>query len=621
MAFLRATNRGRALQLIDANDYERAPLKVTSGAEDDIDSFFWLDKDCIVFSARGADHKSWIGCAWLSHESGAVTAKVKILARAEEHAGLVGCYSERGSRRVLLTLPSTTRLGSQDLYSVDPKTGARELFHENRDQISVWNVSEDGGTLVGIRGRPAGGSELLAFKSGRRTALLSCVAGEQMDLVGLSRTGQEVYVITDEGSSCDLKRIESISTATRRRTVLAEDPAGEVDVAFSVWNRGHSKLLSVAYFRDRLEYEWFSPAFKTAFEDLCSKLPECDLVLEGCSSDGNKWLLRSIQDSGPSSYLLYDCKEDRLAPLLGSIQSAFDGEQLGKMRPITYLSKDGTKISAYVTIPPYPAARPYPTVVFPHGGPAMRSFWGFDKRVQFFASRGYLVFQPNFRGSSGFGKRFRNSGNGQWGRGVMQDDVGDGLAYLVEQGLADAKRVAIFGGSYGGYSALAGVTFTPNLYAAGISMFGASNLSDFIRDIPPSWSAFVGDLNKQIGNPDNLEDSKRLWWQSPVNYARDVTVPIVIFHGAQDEIIKVSQSENFVRACRANGGEVDFLVSEHGGHGFSDPLDEKAVYLCIEQFLALHLGGSVSENPAQDVVDRLKKLRANAARRLKMLGN
>ena len=180
------------------------------------------------------------------------------------------------------------------------------------------------------------------------------------------------------------------------------------------------------------------------------------------------------------------------------------------MRPVHYKARDGTDISGYLTAAPGMSKNPLPLIVFPHGGPNKQTFWGYDPRVQFFVSRGYAVFQPNFRGSSGFGKKFQNAGDGQWGRGVMQDDVSDGVKWLVEGGIADPRRVAIVGGSYGGFAALAGLAFTPDLFAAGVCLFGASDLGSFIREVPPKWKPMLGDLAVKIGNPDLPEDARRL---------------------------------------------------------------------------------------------------------------
>lgn len=202
----------------------------------------------------------------------------------------------------------------------------------------------------------------------------------------------------------------------------------------------------------------------------------------------------------------------------------------------------------------------------------------------------------------------------------MQDDISDGVAWLIGRGIVDRKRVAIVGGSYGGYAALAGLTFTPELYAAGVCLFGASDLPEFLRNIPPSWKPFMGDLAVKIGDPDKSEDAQRLVRQSPINSVDQIKAPLLVYHGANDELIRKTQADRFVATCRRNGKEVEYLVAADEGHGFSDPLNEEAVYIAIERFFAKHIGGRWQANVPREVEDRLGALKLTASQSLVLAG-
>jgi len=257
------------------------------------------------------------------------------------------------------------------------------------------------------------------------------------------------------------------------------------------------------------------------------------------------------------------------------------------MEPICYRARDGVEIPAYLTLP-RSGCKPFPLVVFPHGGPRLRTFWGFDGRVQFLANRGYAVLQPNYRGSKGYGKNFLNAGNREWG-GKMQDDITDGVAHLVAGGIADPKRIAIFGGSYGGYAALAGLAFTPDLYAAGICLFGASDLEAFVNEIPCEWHPYIGQIYANVGENQTEEGREFLRGRSPVHFTENIRAPLFIYHGVHDKLIRKSQSDRFVEKLKTNGQSVTYIVFDDEGHGFSKSENEAAIYDLIEAFLEKHL--------------------------------
>lgn len=598
----------------DPRDLAATTLTVTRPDDGSVFSFFWAADSQVAFASRRQDRQTLIGSVLLPESlagKSPADIRVRVLVRGADPGQLAGAISNGGRTRILVAAPSGKGDGIADIVAVDPATGERELIHRNVEDLPIWTVSKNGESLAGIRCSPDGEKQLVGVRGGDVKELLECAAGESLDIAGIDSRGTAVYVVTDQGAGAEFARLEAVGIATGERTVLGEDPRHEADLCEAVFDRDASRVLACRYYRDRPEYVWLSAELEKLFDDIRAELPEGDLRLRDSSADGKAWLVSVTRDTEPEAEYFYESGTKRLVRL-DARATSIPAASLGRMKAVRYMARDKQEISAYLTLPAGGAESDLPVVVFPHGGPNKRNYWGYDPRVQFFASRGYAVFQPNFRGSSGFGKTFQNAGNGQWGRGVMQDDVSDGVAWLVGSGIADPGRIAIIGGSYGGFSALAGLAFTPDLYACGVCLFGASNLPDFIRDIPEKWKPFYGDLAVKIGDPDLPDDARRLERQSPVHFTRQIRAPVMVYHGARDEIVRRSQADRFVAACRANRVSVDYLLADDEGHGFTDPLDEQAVYVAVERFLAAHIGGRCQRDAPPDVEERLAKLRSSA---------
>lgn len=613
VAFLHFDGTAKRLCVGDPKNLTDTTLTVTGPKEGTISSFLWIGDAQIAFASRTTDQQTLIGSVLitsdLSSKKALAGAKVRILRSGQDSGELAGAISQGGDPRVLLAVPSRKGIGISDLMAVNPITGKGEFIHRNVESLPVLSVSQNGETLVGIRCSPEGQKQLLGIRARETKVLLTCRPDEALNIAGLNSQGTVVYVVTNQGKETEFAQLEAMDLMTGKRTVIGDASRHKADFYEPVFDAEMDRVLACRYYAERPEYLWLSPDLKNLFEALRHKLPSGDIRLRDSSRDGKKWLVSVVQDTEPEAEYFYDAETEHLIRL-DSRTTLIPAARLGRMKTVRYQARDKQMIPAYLTLPPGGAEFNLPVVVFPHGGPNMRNYWGYDARVQFFASRGYAVFQPNFRGSSGFGKAFQNAGNGQWGRGVMQDDISDGVTWLMERGIADPKRIAIVGGSYGGYAALAGLTFTPDLYACGVCLFGPSNLPDFIREIPDRWKPFYGDLAVKIGNPDLPADARRLEWQSPARFAYQIRVPIMVYHGARDEIVRPSQADNFVAACRANGVKVDYLFAADEAHGFADSMNEQAVYVAMERFLATHLGGQTQGNVPSEVEERLKNLRA-----------
>jgi dienelactone hydrolase len=282
------------------------------------------------------------------------------------------------------------------------------------------------------------------------------------------------------------------------------------------------------------------------------------------------------------------------------------------MQPIRYKSSDGLEIPAYLTIPKGVNPKNLAVIVHPHGGPWGRDAWGYHALVQFFANRGYAVLQPNFRASTGYGKKFLNAGNLQWGD-KMQDDITWGVKYLVEKGIADSKRIGIMGGSYGGYATLAGVAFTPDLYAAAVAYVAPSNLITLLESIPPYWEQIRAMFYKRMGNPNTPDGKAQLERQSPLNSAARIKTPLLVVQGANDPRVNKRESDQIVIALRERKFPVEYIVAPDEGHGFARPVNNMALYAATEKFLARYLGGRFQEGGTPETMTRLKEITVDPA--------
>jgi len=258
-------------------------------------------------------------------------------------------------------------------------------------------------------------------------------------------------------------------------------------------------------------------------------------------------------------------------------------------KPIVYTARDGLPINGYLTLPPGKEAKNLPVIVNPHGGPWYRDSWGFNPEVQFLASRGYAVLQMNFRGSTGYGRKFWEASFKEWG-GKMQDDISDGVQWLVKEGIADPKRVCIYGASYGGYATLAALAYTPDLYACGVDYVGVSNLFTFLNTIPPYWKPYLEMMHEMVGHPE--KDKALLTRASPALNADKIRAPLLIAQGARDPRVNKDESDQMVAALKARGVEVPYIVKDNEGHGFHNEENQFAFYEQMEKFLDKHIGSS-----------------------------
>lgn len=501
----------------------------------------------------------------------------------------------------------------QDIYQVNLITGERELLIENTDGIAGFFFDEDGNVRLGIRQTAGGGTETLIVENGRvGEAIYSCTFEESCYPARVHEDGRRFYFSTNRGD-IDLSRFVILDPETGEEELVEEDPEGEVDFAGAAFSDVTGEMLVTYYVGDRIRMYFHQEEFGNDMEYLRSQLPDGEVFPGSMTTDERIWLVSVSSDVDPGSTWLFN-RDTREVSFLYRSRPDFPVEHMAEMIPIRYTARDGLEIPAYLTLPKGVEHRNLPVVIHPHGGPWARDMWGYDAYAQFLANRGYAVLQPNFRSSTGYGKAFLNAGNREWGTGAMQHDITDGVQYLIDQGIADPDRIAIFGGSYGGYATLAGVVFTPDLYAAAIPYVAPSSLITLIESFPAYWRPLLeGTWYRRVGDPADPADREDLIARSPLTHVDRITTPLLVVHGANDPRVTQLESDQLVVALRDRGIEVEYIVAQDEGHGFAGEENNMALAFAMEHFLAEHIGGRYQEDAPENIQVKLAEITVDPA--------
>jgi dipeptidyl aminopeptidase/acylaminoacyl peptidase len=365
--------------------------------------------------------------------------------------------------------------------------------------------------------------------------------------------------------------------------MIYENP--DVDAERLLSSKKRKVITGAVYTTDRARAHFFDPDRKALQDDLEALFPGYEVAVTGMDDDERRAVLAIHDDRLPASYYLFDRLTGKLEKLASAMPWLAE-EDMARMKPIEFKSRDGLDIHGYLTLPGGVEPKRLPVVVIPHGGPSSRNVWGFSPEAQFLANRGAAVLHVNFRGSTGYGKAFWQAGFKQWGRG-MQDDITDGVKWLIDEGIADERRIAIYGASYGGYAALAGAAFTPDLYACAVDYVGVSNIFTMYESYPPYWKPMLEMQYEMVGDP--VRDRELLEEISPLFHADRINIPLFVAHGANDPRVKKSESDQIVEAVRRAGHDVVYMVKEDEGHGFRNEENKFDFYREMEKFFAKHL--------------------------------
>ena len=470
-----------------------------------------------------------------------------------------------------------------DAFRLNVATGEMKMVAENPGKVTNWitdhagvirAATESDGVNASLLTRP---DEKTPFKKVlttdfRESASPQFYTFDNKNLYAVSNIGRDkqAVVTIDPSNGKELEKI-------------FENP--EVDVSALAYSKKRKVMTFAAFDTWKTERKFFDPQTAAMYKTLAEKMPGYEVEVVANDKAEDKFIVMASNDRTPGTRNLYDAKTGTLTKLV-EVAPWLKESELAPMKPIEYKSRDGLTIHGYLTLPLGREAKNLPVVINPHGGPWARDTWGYNSEVQFLANRGYAVLQMNFRGSTGYGRKFWEASFKQWGQS-MQNDITDGVEWLTKQGIADPKRVAIYGGSYGGYATLAGVTFTPDLYAAAVDYVGVANMFTFMKTIPPYWKPFLDMFHEMVGDPE--KDKAMMEAVSPVMHADKIKTPLFVAQGAHDPRVNKDESDQMVAALKKRGVQVEYMVKDNEGHGFHNEENRFDFYGAMEKFLEKYL--------------------------------
>lgn len=551
--------------------------KLTQVKDRDIASYEWANNDVIVYLKDTGGDENFV-LNKVDVKSGTTTNATKQGTRTE-----ILDLLENDTENIIV---SSNMRNPQlfDLYTYNLAANTLTILIENPGDVTGWVLDHVGTPRIAVSTNGVNTTLKSILPGGKMVEIIQTDFRQNLTPLFFDFDNKHVYCSSNLERDKNAIVLYDIERA-REVEVIYEHP--DVDVNDLNFSKKRKVITTVIYETEKLNREILDKEINSIFDNLSVKLPNSVTVqLNGTDDNETKYIVRTYSDVSRGNYYLYDVKKNELT-LLENL-STLPERMMCEMKPIKYTSSNGFEINGYLTLPKN-GNQLLPVVVNPHGGPWARDSWGYNPEVQFLASRGYAVLQMNFTGSVGYGRKFWQSSFKQWGQ-LMQNDITDGVNYLIEQRIADPKRIAIYGGSYGGYATLAGLTYTPELYACGIDYVGVSNLFTFLQSIPPYWEPYREMLYEMVGHPE--KDADLLKSVSPVFAADKIIAPLLIAQGAKDPRVSIKESDQMVAALAKRGVTVEYMVEAEEGHGFHNEENRFKFYKAMEKFLFQHLGNN-----------------------------
>ena len=572
-----------------------AAAPVTKDRERGIRAYFWAhdDRHLLYVQDKGGDEN------WRLYAVDLVDGAVRDLTPFDEVQAQVVDVNKRFPGRILVGL-NKENPQLHDVYDLDLASGTLTKVVDNPGFVA-WVADGDMNVRGAIAPTPDGGSKILVRASveDEWQVLIDVPPDDALTSAPLDFSADGRFLLAQSSVGADTGRLVRVEIVSGAHEVIAEDP--RYDVAGVEIHPDTHEVQIVTFQREKQEMEVLDPSIADDIDALRRFHPG-ELNLVSRDDADALWVAAYTSDDGPVHFVVWE-RDAKQATDLFDHQPALSEYPLAHMEPFEFAARDGLRVSGYLTFPVGGDRKDLPAVVNVHGGPWHRDVWGYDPVAQWLANRGYLCIQVNYRGSTGYGKEFVNRGNKEWGA-AMHDDLLDAVAWVVEQGMADPERIAIYGGSYGGYAALVGAAFTPDVFRCAVDIVGPSNLKTLIESIPPYWAPLVAQFHTRVGNPEMEADL--LWARSPLSKADQIRIPLLIAQGANDPRVKQAESEQIVAALKERGIDYQYLLFPDEGHGFAQPENRLKFYAAAEAFLARHLGGRAepaSPSEAPPIVD------------------
>ena len=553
-------------------------IRITSASERSLYGYFWINDNRIAYiQDKGGDENIHIYAVDIDGGNDIdLTPFDNIQARITDDL--------EDDPNFMLVALNQRNPQIHDVYRLNVNSGDLEMIAENPGNISGWVTDNDGKLRLATTSDGVNTSLLYREnESGEFKSILTTNFKETVAPLYFTFDNKELYVASNRGRDKTAIFKFDLNTAKEGEMIFENS---EVDVYGLMRSKKRKVITGVSYTTDKRQMQFFDEWRENLQATLEGKLKGVEVAISQFSKDETKAIVVTYSDRSRGTYYYYDINADELVKL-AELSPWLDENDMAEMQSISYKSRDGITINGYLTLPKnYKKGDKLPIVVNPHGGPWARDNWGFDPQVQFLANRGYGVLQMNFRGSTGYGKEFWQISFKQWGK-TMQDDISDGVLWLIDEGIADSERIAIYGASYGGYATLAGLTFTPDLYACGVDYVGVSNIFTLLETLPPYWELGRQMMYEMIGDPETEKDLLKA--ASPLFHVDKIKAPLFVAQGANDPRVKQAEADQIVEALKSRGIDVPYMLKEDEGHGFYNEENQFDFYREMEVFLSKHL--------------------------------
>lgn len=616
IAFLKTSNGAQNIHLVQSGKQASQAIPLTH-LSDSVDSFVWSHNKHEILFSKDTEGNENAQVYRLRFDPSNLEQSVNVERLT---------HNDEVSYRLLSQLKDTphkavlfaNHLDSKrlDFFALDMNTQTLSLLQKN--DIGFYSA------LLDKAGNPTlatvlnGDNSTTLYKRENHSwkAILHTQPSEVIMLQSYNQAQNTAY-ISGSIQGRDKQELILVDLTSDEMRTIHKDPLGNSDLHQAVFNENGEALLA-SYYGARLRNYPLTAATKTTLDAIKSQLVgDFDIHVEKINQNKDQWFVKATYANQPDKRFVYNPTTHKLVDLLNQDLS-FNPENLGVRKSITYTAKDGVEIQAYLTLPQH-NQKNLPAIILPHGGPWVRDNWEFSSGTfvpvaHYFANRGYAVLQPNFRGSLGFGKHFTELGNNNWGTGTMQQDLTDGVQYLIDNGIADKARIGIMGGSYGGYAALSGATFTPDLYRAAVSYVGPSSLIAMIESFPDYYRPYLGSFFAAVGDPQIESNRKDMESRSPINFVENIKAPILLIQGANDPRVPQPQSEMIAKKLFDTGREVEYVLAKDEGHGFLQHNNKLAVIIAMENFFAKHLGGAKSSAVDSKLTEHLATLTVDVSK-------
>jgi dipeptidyl aminopeptidase/acylaminoacyl peptidase len=548
-------------------------------------SYFWGQDNTTIFYLQDKDGNE----NWRLYSVDIHTLEIKDLTPFEDVQVHIIAHDKHFPDQIIVAI-NKDKPELHDVYELNLKNSELTKVAENPGNVAGWEVDSQLKVRGAMFADEHGGYEF-CFRKDEHSEWESVVNwGVEDSLtsspVSFSKDGNSVLL--RDSTDYNTGRLVRVDLNTKEKTVIAQDP--NYDIGGVMTHPDTYEVQAVTFVKARSENLVFDENIRQDIE-LIEKLHHGDFVIYDRDNADKTWLVGYTSDRGSVAFYAYD-REDKKETFLFYTKPDLNNYTLAEMEPFSYTSRDGLTIHGYISFPPNKERKNLPMVLNVHGGPWHRDTWGYNPEAQWIANRGYVCVQVNFRGSTGYGKNFINAGDKEWGA-KMHDDLLDALDYVVSKGWVDPKKIAIYGGSYGGYAALVGATFTPDVFCCAVDVVGPSNIITLIKTIPPYWEILISNFKKRVGDPDTEEEFLKS--RSPLFKVDNIKIPMLIAQGANDPRVKQAEAEQIVAAMKSKNIEYEYLLFPDEGHGFVKPENKIKFYTHTEKFFATHLGGRIEE--------------------------